>query len=87
MADRCDGRSEPARRRPQDPPPGYRKLTADLAAMGVDTDEDTVGRCLRGEIVTWELATPLSKLLDVPPPAHRRDDGRRAGYAVSRRDP
>lgn len=49
--------------------PGYRSLAADLAAVGVDADEDTVGRCLRGEIVTWELAVPLSKLLDIPAPA------------------
>lgn len=40
-------------------PPGIRDLTAEIHAMGVETDEDSVGRCLRGEIVTWEIARPL----------------------------
>jgi hypothetical protein len=51
-------------------PPGVRDLTAEICAMGVDTDEDAVGRCLRGEIVTWEIAKPMSTILGIPPPAH-----------------
>lgn len=49
--------------------PGIRDLTAELVRRGVDAGEDDVGRCLRGEIVTWEIARPLSEILGVPPPA------------------
>lgn len=48
--------------------PGIRDLTRLLNDQGVDCDEDTVGRCLRGEIVTWEVAIPLSKILGIPAP-------------------
>jgi hypothetical protein len=48
--------------------PGVRDLNLHLRRMGVDVDEDTVGRCLRGEIVTWEVAVPLSKILGIPAP-------------------
>ena len=50
-------------------PPGIRSLVDALAEMKVKIDEDTLGRCLRGEIVTWEVAVPLSKILGIPPPA------------------
>lgn len=49
--------------------PGIRSLTEELARAGVQTDEDTVGRNLRGDIVTWEVAVPLSRILEIPPPA------------------
>ena len=49
--------------------PGLRRIVADLGTQGVETDEYTVGRCLRGEIVTWDVAIPLSKLLGIPAPA------------------
>ncbi len=49
--------------------PGLRNLAAELCAQGLDVDEDTIGRCIRGEIVTWDVAVPLSKLLNIPPPA------------------
>lgn len=49
--------------------PGIRSLAEKLAEVGVVTDEDTVGRNLRGEIVTWDVAVPLSKILGIAPPA------------------
>ncbi len=47
--------------------PGIRDLARELAATGVTVD--TVGRCLRGEIVTWDVAIPLSRILGIPAPA------------------
>lgn len=49
--------------------PGIRSLTKELQSAGVATDEDTVGRCLRGDIITWDVAIPLSRILEIPPPA------------------
>ena len=49
--------------------PGLRSLAAELRTRGVQADEDTVGRNLRGEIVTWEVAVPLSAILGIAPPA------------------
>lgn len=49
--------------------PGLRSLAAELRKAGVDSDEDTVGRNLRGEIVTWDVAVPLSAILGIAPPA------------------
>lgn len=33
------------------------------------TDEEVIGRCLRGELITWDVAIPLSRILAIPPPA------------------
>lgn len=49
--------------------PGVRDLTKALANAGVEASEDQVARCIKGEVVTWDIALPLSKLLDIPPPA------------------
>lgn len=49
--------------------PGIRSLVDALAKEKVEVDEDTVSRCLKGEIVTWDVAVPLSKILGISPPA------------------
>lgn len=49
--------------------PGYRSLVDELRKLGVEANDDSVRRCLTGEIVTWEIATPLSRLLGIRPPA------------------
>lgn len=49
--------------------PGYRSITQELIGWGVEADEDKVRRCITGEIVTWDLALPISKLLGIRPPA------------------
>lgn len=49
--------------------PGVRDLARELSEAGVTVDEDTVGRCLRGEIVTWDVAIPLSRIPGIPAPA------------------
>lgn len=48
--------------------PGTRSLTNALIERGIDADEDKVGRCLSGKIVTWDIAAPLSEILEIPPP-------------------
>jgi len=49
--------------------PGIRSLVEALGDERVEVDEDTISRCLKGEIVTWEVAIPLSKILGIAPPA------------------
>lgn len=49
--------------------PGARNLTDELAKIGIEVTEDKVGRAINGEVVTWELADGLSRILGVPPPA------------------
>lgn len=49
--------------------PGIRSLCDALAKIKIDVDEDTVSRCLKGELVTWDVAIPLSKILGISPPA------------------
>lgn len=49
--------------------PGLRSLLSELEKRGTRTDEVSLGRCVNGELVSWELALPLSSILGVPPPA------------------
>jgi hypothetical protein len=49
--------------------PGLRDLARELAQQGTVIDEIALGRCVNGQLVTWEVALPLSRVLGVPPPA------------------
>jgi hypothetical protein len=49
--------------------PGWRELHAKVRAAGVKTSEDTVRRCVLGDLVTWDVATAVSKILGIDPPA------------------
>ncbi len=49
--------------------PGLRDLARELADQGTIIDEIALGRCVSGQLVTWEVAIPLSRVLGVPPPA------------------
>lgn len=49
--------------------PGLRDLVRELSERGTNVDETALGRCVNGDLVTWEIAIPLSRILGVPPPA------------------
>jgi hypothetical protein len=50
--------------------PGWQGYADQLVKRGVPgANVDKVKRCVLGTHVTWEIAEPLSRLLDIPPPA------------------
>lgn len=49
--------------------PGLRDLAREMSERGTTVDETALGRCVSGDLVTWEIAIPLSRILGVPPPA------------------